>query len=386
MAVRLDLRPPSEGQKVWALLIGVFVLLYVASCLLTNGYGAAFFSIPVFVGFVAGLLYPQGPFRASLYALITTLGLAIVTLREGVVCVLFSLPLLVPLLWLGSFAGSIVRRHVNTRRARNAGITLVILLGIGSQVWARMTDDPSRHPLHVAEAEIAIDAAPEAVFAAFTQGELRVESRWPWFIRIGLPMPERMNIERAGRGGRVRFDFSQGTAFARITTWKPGRELAYTVDRYQIQDLPFHITRLGRGPDYGFRSERIEDWLTIVDTSYTLTRSSDGRTVLRRRIRWQRHLAPDLYFGWLQQVVMERGQIRLLELIRNRVPNLRKTPAAGSAYTAVRGSVSGHALDADTRSARPAREAARADRRAHRLPLAAPLSLRAAAWSASRPR
>jgi uncharacterized protein YndB with AHSA1/START domain len=314
-----ELRPPTHRQKVTAVLVGVFVFLYIASCVITKGYGAAFFSIPVFVGFVAGLLYPRGPFRASLNALLLSLALAIVTLREGVVCVLFSLPLLVPMLWLGSFAGGIAARHVHTRRARNDGIALAILFGFGSQVGSRVTDDPARHPLHVAEASIVLDAPPDAVFAALTTGEFRVDSRWPWFIRIGLPMPDRMAVERGGLGGRVRFDFSQGTAFARITDWQPGRELAYAVEHYDIRDLPFHITRLGRGPDYGFRRERVEDWLTVLMTRYTLSASPDGGTVLRRRIVWRRHLAPDVYFGWLQQTVMERGQLRLLELVRSRV-------------------------------------------------------------------
>jgi uncharacterized protein YndB with AHSA1/START domain len=319
MALKDELRQPTSRQRASAVLIGVFVFLYISSCVITKGYGAAFFSIPVFVGFIAGLLYPEGPFRAALGALFVSLLIAIVTLQEGVVCVLFSLPVLIPMLWIGSFAGSIAVRHVRTRRVRDRLVGLVVFLGFGSQVWARITDDPTRHPLHVAQSDIAIDAPPEAVFEALTAKDFRVESRWPWFIRIGLPMPDRMVVERGGLGGRIRFDFSQGTAFARITQWKPGRELAYAVDRYEIRDLPFHITRLGRGPDYGFRSERVEDWLSIVDTRYTLTPAPGGGTVLQRRIVWRRHLAPDIYFGWLQQTVMQRGQVRLLELVRNRV-------------------------------------------------------------------
>jgi hypothetical protein len=50
-----------------------------------------------------------------------------------------------------------------------------------------------------------------------------------------------------------------------------------------------------------------------------LTPGARGGSVLRRRVVWQRHLAPDLYFGWLQQTVMEHAQVRLLELIRARV-------------------------------------------------------------------
>ena len=34
---------------------------------------------------------------------------------------------------------------------------------------------------------------------------------------------------------------------------------------------------------------------------------------------WRRHLAPGFYFGWLQDAVMQRGQDRLLELLRRRI-------------------------------------------------------------------
>lgn len=75
----------------------------------------------------------------------------------------------------------------------------------------------------------------------------------------------------------------------------------------------------------------MEDWLTILDTRYTLSETNDGQTRLRRRVVWRRHLAPDVYFGWLQQTVMERGQLRLLELIRARSTQLslgaRELPA-----------------------------------------------------------
>jgi uncharacterized protein YndB with AHSA1/START domain len=323
MAMIEPFRPLSRRRRVSATLIGAFVVLYIASCLLTKSYGAAFFSIPLFVGFIAGMLFPKSPFMTSLCSMLVALALSIITMREGVICVLFSIPVLLPMLWLGAFVGSTVVRHVHTERARRSGAWVALLLGLGSQVWARLTDDPAQHPLHVAEAEIVIDAPPEAVFELLTTRELRVASRWPWFVRIGLPMPERMLVEQPQLGGQVRFDFHHGSAFARITGWQPGRELRYAIASFKAQDLPFHITRLGRGPDYGFRSERVEDWLTIRDTRYTLAPGAHGGTLLRRRVVWQRHLAPALYFGWLQQTVMERAQVRLLELVRDRAASDR---------------------------------------------------------------
>jgi hypothetical protein len=155
-----------------------------------------------------------------------------------------------------------------------------------------------------------------------TSGNLRVEPRFPWFVRVGLPMPQRLSVDQGGLGGRVRCELSVGVAFASITQWQPDRSFAFDVLRYDIQDQPFHITRLGRGPDYGFRRERIEDWLTLLDTSYSLEPAGAGRTLLRRRVVWRRHLAPGVYFGWLQQTVMEHSQRRLLELIRSRAEAL----------------------------------------------------------------
>ena len=101
------------------------------------------------------------------------------------------------------------------------------------------------------------------------------------------------------------------------------------VERYQIRDLPFHVTRIGRSPDYGFRSERVEDWLTLLELRYSLAPAADGGTQLSRRTIWRRHLAPSLYFAWLQQTVVERGQRRLLELLREQVaPSLQVSKVA----------------------------------------------------------
>jgi hypothetical protein len=191
----------------------------------------------------------------------------------------------------------------------------VLLAGAGWQAVDGYLDDPVLHPLHSARTSVTIQARPAHVFALLTQRPLQVAPRWPWFIRVGLPMPERMTVEQPRLHGAVRFDFAQTAVFGRITSWDPPRQLGYTIQRYEIHDLPFHITRLGRSPDYGLRHERVEDWLSVKDTRYQLTPTASGGTLLERTIVWQRHLAPDVYFAWLQQTVMERGQERLLQAI-----------------------------------------------------------------------
>lgn len=311
-------RPAGRGAVAAG--FGCAVVFYVIACLVGGSYGAAFFAIPFFFGFVSGVLAPERPYKTSFAALALALLFAILTFREGVVCTIMALPLLAPLTALGALVGSSLGGRVKSRRGQQGLLGLGLLVGAGWQLEEGLTDDPLRHPLHFATATQEIAAAPADVFSALTEHDLSVASRWPWFLRIGLPTPVRMVVDRPGPDGRLHFDMEHGTAFAKVTAWRAPERLSYAVTHYELHDLPFHITRLGRSPDYGFRKERVEDWLTIQSTTYELEPIAENRTLLRRSLVWRRHLAPDFYFGWMQQVVMERCQRRLLELIAERIP------------------------------------------------------------------
>ena len=293
------------------------VVLYVVAMLIGKSYGAAFFAIPFFVGLGAGFASQEKPYRNALIAFVLAVLLSVAFLREGVICLLFALPIFLPGLLAGAACGARVRGYAKTRAARRGGAAGILAFGLLAQGVDALSDDPSRHPQHVARAEIALASSPERVFQSLTSEPLRVEGRWQWFLRVGLPMPNELRVFAAER--KVRLSFNHGAAFADITEFRANRALAFHVTRYLIDDPPFHITRLGRGPHYGLRTERVQDWLTLEEVRYELEPSASGGTLLRRETRWRRHLAPAFYFAWLQQTVMERGQQRLLEMIRRRV-------------------------------------------------------------------
>jgi len=320
-----DITAPSGTAVAISAGLVAAILCYSSAAALTKSYGPATFCSPFFVGAIVGLFAYRRPIRRAIQTILVALLIAILTLREGVVCCLMALPFVLPVSIVGAICGSILRRHVRGRRARRLlGMTLVLAC-VAWQAIEGAVDDPAHHPLHVAGSAIAIAASPERVFAALTSRELEVHGPWPWFLRIGLPMPTRLVVDAPSDGGRVTAFFSQGVAHGHVTEWAPGRALAYSIDRYDVTDSPFHITRLGRAPTYGFRAERVADWLEIENTRWELSARSDGGTDLRRAIVWRRHLAPALYFGWLQQTIIQRGQDRLLALVRERVT---KTTAA----------------------------------------------------------
>ena len=313
------LRAPTRGGIAFAVGLVAAVLLYCGARAFGKSYSEAFFCSPFFVGAVIGVLGPRHPIRNALYTVLAALALGIVTLQEGVVCVLFALPLVVPETILGALCGSTIRRYVHDRR-RRVGIAALLVVGtMGWQAVDGVLDDPAHHPLHHATSTAVIAAPPERVFATLTARPLTVEPRWPWFIRVGLPMPSRFSVDAPGPNGRVTAAFSHGVARGHVTEWVPGRALAFEIDRYEIDDLPFHITRLGRGPHYGLHTERVDDWLTLTGARYRLQPAPGGGTTVTREVGWRRHLAPAFYFGWLLDTIMRRGQDRLLELLRQQI-------------------------------------------------------------------
>jgi uncharacterized protein YndB with AHSA1/START domain len=314
-----DLPEPTRRGIVLAVGVTAAVILYCSARALCRSYSEAFFCSPFFVGAIVGVLAPERPIRNSFITLFVALLVSIVLLQEGVVCVLFALPLVVPETILGALSGATIRRHVHHRRLRTLIAGGLMLVAIGWQAVDGALDDPARHPLHHAESTIVIAAPRDRVFAAIAGPSLTVAPRWQWFLRIGLPMPARLDIDQPALGGDVRATFSHGVAHGHITEWRQRRALAYSIDAYDIDDLPFHITRLGRGPHYGLATERVDNWLTLTATRYDLEATPDGGTRLRRSVSWRRHLAPGFYFGWLQDQIITRGQDRLLELIRARL-------------------------------------------------------------------
>src|SRR5688572_13930761 len=83
--------PPSPRTAAIAIGLVAAVILYAGGSALLSSYAASFFAIPFFVGIIVGVLSPRRPYRNALVTVVSALVISIVTLREGVVCVIYSL-------------------------------------------------------------------------------------------------------------------------------------------------------------------------------------------------------------------------------------------------------------------------------------------------------
>jgi uncharacterized protein YndB with AHSA1/START domain len=312
-------KPP--GKAAWV------VLWSVAACLLLTILGdlmkeeaqtpaTPFFLLFAAPGLLVGLFSPRRPYRNGLIVLGVVLLGMVLTLREGVACVLFALPVLMPVLVLGVFVGNVLSRWLATRRAKATAALVALAAQTAWQSHYLLTDDPARHPWHVVEAAIDVAAPPEDVFRLLTSSELSLGGPWPRVVTLGLPVPRSLQVETPGVGGSLSLGFNHGTAKATIVAWEPGRVLAFELRGIELHDPPLFRTRLSADRHFGLKPERVSDWLTFGRLEFRMEPRAGGGTTLTRVTRYQRHLFPSAYFEPLQRYVIRAGSVRLLEQLK----------------------------------------------------------------------
>jgi len=112
MAEMTALAAPTAGQKTGAWLLASMFLGLGAWGTLAWSHYCLVAAIPLGVGFCAGICAPQKLLKATLSAFIVTMALPSLLRSE----VIIGAALLLPLLWLSSFIGSVLRRHVHALR------------------------------------------------------------------------------------------------------------------------------------------------------------------------------------------------------------------------------------------------------------------------------
>lgn len=112
MAEITVLAAPTVLQKAWALLLSFAFLALGMWAALGWSYYCLFAAIPLGVGFLAGIFCPQSAVKATLSAFVVTMALPALLRSEAPVVVV----LLLPILWLSSFIGSVLRRYAHARR------------------------------------------------------------------------------------------------------------------------------------------------------------------------------------------------------------------------------------------------------------------------------
>lgn len=227
---------------------------------------------------------------------------------EGLICIIMSLPITLPLASLGGIVSGL-----NDRRSlRKHGSTTLCLAVIPLFVSAIEMQQNVPLSVRTVETQILIHAPASVVWdnvktvRAISHAELRPS----WTHRMGLPLPVAATLDHEGVGGVRDASFEGGLTFIEtINEWQPLKRLGFTIaaDTAHIPatTLDEHVT-IG-GP-----------YFDVLYGEYWLEPREGGDTLLH--LSSQERLSTDFnfYAGLWTDAVMRDLQHSILQVVKQR--------------------------------------------------------------------
>jgi hypothetical protein len=281
--------------------LGGFILAETPA---TPGMGMVmFFLVPFGAGLAVGLVstQPELAIATAVLATIASLVILIALGKEGVLCALLALPLLLVALLIGALLGFLIRRFVLEKSHRRTGSTGLMLGVLPLLIWGAHRLE--RSSLDVARREVIVSTAyvPVELEQAWMniQSIDRIDAPKPWLMYFGLPVPTRCILLGSGMGAKRTCYFETGYIEEIVTEWAPPRRMGLRIDR---TNMP------GR------------HWLGFETASYELKREG-GQTVLTRTTVITSHLYPVFYWRPLERLGVESEHEYILRDLASRIAN-----------------------------------------------------------------
>jgi len=235
--------------------------------------------------------------------------IACVILPEGLLCLLFALPLVA---LIAIIVGGVVdwARYRDRRRGPTLMVVSLPLLLLSTEGVAGSPFDSRDH----AAASLTVAASPEQVAAALASSP-RFETGLPLFLTLGFNRPVTSTGSGMAVGDRRTIDFTGGTHDDH-----PLRLVGFggksTVQHHSQIDLTVVESAPGR---VAFRVDQdmtmLSRWVDLDRAVVTWSPVDGERTRVTWRLEYQRLIYPSAYFAPLQRFGMDQAASYLLQSV-----------------------------------------------------------------------
>jgi hypothetical protein len=305
----------SRSTRILAGLLLTGLLVGGGFALLRNGlYGWTIFVLfPLLLGGIASWTFraDSAPRAAGVGALsaVAAAGSLLLLGKEGFVCVLMALPLVMPLGAMGGWMAYLVARAAS--RTRGVAMLLMLPLPPAGVLW----DVNARPPVYEVRSALEIAAPPERVWKhVVTFSELPAPREW--FFHAGLAYPVRARIQGTGVGAIRYCEFSTGPFVEPIEIWDEPRLL-----RFRVTQNPAPMREWS--PYGDLTPKHLNGYLVSEHGQFRLVPLPNGRTLLEGTT-WYRHgLWPAEYWRGWSDAIIHRIHLRVLTHIRSLAENDR---------------------------------------------------------------
>lgn len=245
-----------------------------------------FILLPIVLGIALGALPKK---RHVLNAAIVTTTIIFIGLvfpgLSGVLCIVMTLPLVIPLIFIGYIITHLVKRYKDLKGTNKFS---VLILPIVPFLIAAPTENylqKDKESIIEIKTERVYNFTPEQVYDAIKSVDT-LDAEKPYLMYFDLPIPVKCVLEKEEVGGlrtcyfeageSSRYDFGKGTIVERITALERGKVLKMDVVDYEL---------VGRNW-LGFK-EAIYYFDKVGESSCKLTRITTYTSVLNPRFYWR---------------------------------------------------------------------------------------------------
>jgi hypothetical protein len=293
----------------WVGCVAAWAVLIAAGIGLTRigAFGVLLFLfMPMVMGALTERSRPASSFRQAAVqgALAGAIGCFFFLLvgLEGLICVIMSLPVAVPL----GLLGSTMSFQARTRGA-GAGQAALLLLPFG--VGAAGYDVAVTPRVYDVTTAIEIAASPDTVWQHIVSlAEMPPPAEWTFRTGIGYPR----QVRTMGTGvGAIRYcDFSTGSFVEPITVWEPGRRL-----EFDVVDSPAPMREWS--PYGDIHPVHLNGYFNSRKGRFVLRALSNGHTLVEGTTWYEHGLEPAGYWRWWSDAIVHRVHRRVLTHIKH---------------------------------------------------------------------
>ena len=239
-------------------------------------YGWIFFVLlPFSLGVAVGKMEGQKWTTLALaVGLLIFIGLQVTGGLEGIICVIMALPIIIPLIWLGTLTNKyLTKKEIIKPRSNLKVMVLPLLLTLFGAPLEKYFNTNEVEIIEV-KTERIYPYTTEQVYNTIKSVDTLIADK-PFLMKLDLPIPLKCILEKEEVGGLRTCYFSGGTITERITELEKGKVLKMDVIDYQLTGRKW----------LGFK-EAIYYFEEIGGKNCKLTRITTYTSALKPRIYW----------------------------------------------------------------------------------------------------
>lgn len=249
-------------------------------------YGWVFFVLlPLVLGFSSGTLPRKGMGAIGLVVgVFIFLILLLLGQLEGFICVIMSLPIIIPLLFLGRAISHWLIKYKKSRSSDKFHVLVLpfILFLLGAPIEQKVVDDQKE--IIIVTSEIYLPYSTLQVYDAIKSVDTLIAEK-PFLMKIDLPVPYKCVLEKEEVGALRTCYFEGGKIVERITAFEKGKLLQMDVIDYELT---------GR------------KWLGFEEAIYTFEAIGIDSCKMTRITTYSSELYPRIYWEPLERIGIEQ--------------------------------------------------------------------------------